>query len=483
MKTVIIGSGAGGLTTASTIRKYNKDMEILVITREKYIAYSPCALPYVIANEIPSFEDIIMHTPEDYKKNKNINIITESNVIDIDSNNNEITYCSNKSMNPKDDGDNDNKDNNKDNNRDNNKENDNKDIDNNIKMTLNYDYLVIATGGLPFIPPIEGRHLDGVFTLKTIEDGIRIKKYAENSKSAIVAGAGAIGLEMAYALKKLGLQVTIVEMAPQVLPRALDIDMAKKVMNYLTEDLGIKVLLEKPLGKILGDENDRVKGAIIDDEIYNCDMIIMATGTRPNVELAKMAGCEIGRFAIKVNSKMQTTIPNIYAVGDCVETMDYITKQIILSPFGTTALRQGKVAGKNIAGVPAEFNPVLNAMVSKIGDIEVGGTGMSELRAHQNRLEIVTGKSRAFTRARYYPGGKKIYIKLIFDMNKTMVGCQIVGGERVSERIDAMSLGILKNITCEDLSNMEFCYAPPVSMVVDPIALAAEDACDKFNRL
>ncbi len=447
MRTVIVGSGAAGLTTASTIRRYDKNMEIIVITKDKYIAYSPCAIPYAICNEIPSFEDIIMHSPEDYKKDRNIDVITESEVLDVDSNSNKIVY-KNKTGN---------------------------------EIELTYDYLVLATGGTPFVPPIEGVDLEGVFRLRTIEDGIKIKEYAENSKKAVVAGAGAIGLETAYALKELGLDVIVVEMAPQILPRALDIDMAKIVMNYLEND-GIKFILEKPLGKIVGDSG-KVCGAIIDGELYECDMVIMATGVRPNIELAKKAGCEIGRWAIKVNEKMQTSIPNIYAVGDCVEVVDLITKQITLSPFGTTAVRQGKVAGKNIVGIEAKFNPVLNAMVSKIGDIEIGGTGMSELSAHQDRLEVVIGKARAFTRARYYPGGKLIDIKLLCDKNKNIVGCQIVGGERVAERVDAVSIAIVKNMTCDELANMEFCYAPPVSMVIDPLALAAENACDKFKKI
>ena len=449
MRTIIVGSGAAGLTTASTIRRYDKDMEIVVITKDKHIAYSPCAIPYAICNEIPSFEDIIMHTPEDYKKDRNIDVITESEVLDVDSENNKIIY---------------------------------KDKENN-EVELTYDYLVLATGGTPFVPPIEGANLKGVFKLRTLEDGKKIKSYAENSEKAIVAGAGAIGLETAYALKELGLDVIVVEMAPQILPRALDIDMAKIVMKYLEEDVGIKFILEKPLGKITGDAEGRVNGAIIDGNHYECDMVIMATGVRPNIELAKKAGCEIGRWAIKVNEKMQTSIPNIYAVGDCVEVVDLITKQITLSPFGTTAVRQGKVAGKNIVGIESKFNPVLNAMVSKIGDIEMAGTGLSELGAHQDRLDVIIGKSKALTRARYYPGGKLINVKLICDMNKNIVGCQIVGGERVAERVDAVSIGIVKNMTCDELANMEFCYAPPVSMVIDPLALAAENACDKFKKI
>ncbi len=448
MRTVIIGSGAGGLTTASTIRKYDKDMEIVVITKDEHVAYSPCALPYVISGEIPSFEDIIMHTPEEYKEKRNIDIITKSEVIGIDSEENIVVY---------------------------------KDREDD-EIELSYDYLVIATGSSPFTPPIEGIDLEGVFTLKTINDGKKIKSYAKNCESAVVVGAGAIGLEISYGLKKMGLDVKIVEMAPQVLPRALDIDMAKLVENYLKNE-GIDIILEKPLSKIEGDSYNKVSSVKVGDETYKCDMAILSTGVRPNIQLAKKAGCEIGRWAIKVNERMQTSIPNIYAVGDCVEVVDFITNQITLSPFGTTAVRQGKVAAKNIVGIKDTFKPVLNGMVSKIGDLEIGGTGMSELSALQNRLDVIVGKCKSLTRARYYPGAKDIHVKLICDINKNIVGCQIVGGERVAERIDCISNGILLGMSCEDLAKGEFCYAPPVSMVVDPLALAAENALDKFRKM
>lgn len=372
-------------------------MEIVVITKEKYIAYSPCAIPYVIGGEIESFENIVMHTPEEYKTNRNIDVITEAEVLDVNSEENKLKYALNGE-----------------------------------EKELEYDYLVIATGGTPFIPPIEGATLDGVFKVRTIEDGMKIKDWIKNCKKAIVAGAGAIGLEMAYGLKEKGLDVTVVEMAPQIFPRGLDPDMAEKVMKYL-ENEGIKFIMGKPVGKIVGKE--KVEGVVIDGELMDADLVIMATGVRPNIELAKKAGCEIGKWAIKVNEKMQTSIPNIYAVGDCVEVIDFVTKQNTMSPFGTTAVRQGKVAGKNIVGIESEFPPVLNAMVSKIGDLEIGGTGNTEISANQNGIETIVGRAKALTRARYYPGGKTIEIKLICDKNKKIIGCQIIGGERVAERV------------------------------------------------
>ncbi len=444
MRVVIVGSGAAGLTTASTIRKYNKDIEIIVLTREKYIAYSPCAIPYVIEGKIKDFDDIIMHSPEDYKRKRNIDIIIESEVIDIDSNKNKVKY-----------------------------------IKDGKEEEIEYDYLVLATGSTPFIPPIEGVNLEGVFTVKTVEDGKKILEYSENSKSVAIIGAGAIGLEMAYALKERGLDVLVVEMAPQVLPRFLDPDMAEIVQKYL-EDKGIKFILSKPLEKILGDK--KVKGICVDKKVYDVDMVILSTGVRPNIELAKKAGCNIGKFGIKVNDKMQTSVSNIYAVGDCVEVIDFITKEKTLSPFGSTAVRQGKVAGKNIVGIPCKFPPVLNSAISKIGDLEVGGTGLTAFSANLKRIPVVVGKIKALSRARYYPGGKDLIVKLIFGENKKILGAQIVGYERVAERIDALTLSIFNRLTADDLAMGEFCYAPPVKMVNEPISLAAEDALNKFNK-
>jgi NADH oxidase (H2O2-forming) len=180
---------------------------------------------------------------------------------------------------------------------------------------------------------------------------------------------------------------------------------------------------------------------------------------------------------------MQTSVTNIYAVGDCVEVYDAITGLNTQSPLGTTAVRQGKIAAKNIVGIYAEFKPVLNAMVSKVGELEFGAVGSTKSWAIHNGIEVISGESKALTKARYYPDAKTIDVKIICTLNGRIIGCQIIAEERVAERIDTMSLAIAKNVTCSELAAMEFSYAPPVSMVIDPIILAAEDACWKLNRL
>jgi len=448
MKVVIIGSGAAGLSTASNIRKYDEDIEITVITRESFIAYSPCAIPYVLCGKVDCFEDIVMHKPEDYLE-KNINIVINAEVFEVSSRENKLKYNFNNGY---------------------------------LKVVkeLSYDYLVIASGATSFIPPIEGTHLNGVFKIRTIEVGFKIKEWAEKNHNAVVVGAGLIGLETAYGLKEMGLNVIVTEMLPQIIPRSLDPDMASIVRQYM-ENEGLQVILGNPIEEIIGDK--RVEKAIIGEEVLNADMVIMATGIRPQIKLAKMAGCDIGRWAILVNEKMQTSVPNIYAVGDCVEVYDAITGQNTQSPLGTTAVRQGKIAAKNIVGMSAEFRPVLNAMVSKIGQLEFGAVGSTKSWAVHNGMEVITGKSKALTKARYYPGAKTIDVKMICTLNGRIIGCQIIAEERVAERIDTMSLAIAKDVTCSELAAMEFSYAPPVSMVIDPIILAAENACWKLNRL
>ena len=445
MKVVIIGSGAGGLTVASNIRKYSEKAEITVITMESQVAYSQCAIPYVIGGEIGSFEEIVMHTPEYYGK-IGINIITESEVFEIISSKNLVRY---RSLN----GD-------------------------NSANELSYDYLVIATGGSPFIPPVEGTDLKGVFKVRTIEDGVKIKEWAENSKKAVVVGAGAIGLELGYGLKQIGIDVTVIEMVPQILPRSLDPDMAVKVQDYL-EDKGVKIVLEKPINKILGDR--RAEKVIVGNQSVDTDIVILSTGIRPSVKLAREAGCVIGNMGVTVNERMETSKPHIYSVGDCVEVYDAITKQKTQSPFGTTAVRQGKVAAKNITGREAVFRPVLNSVVSKIGELEIGAVGLTESSANSNRIDVIVGRSKALTRARYYPGCKPIDIKLVCSKAGKILGCQIIAKETVAERVDTMALAIAKGVECEELTEMEFSYAPPVSMVVDPIVMAAENVLEQIK--
>ena len=215
MKVVIVGGGAGGISTASNLRKLDEEVEIIVLTRDNQVSYSPCAIPYVLSDRIHSFDDIVMRTVDDYKA-KNIDVMLETEVTAVDSKKKQITYS---------------------------KEG--------VEKTMNYDKLVLATGGSPFVPPMKGVDLDGVFKIRTLDDGKRVKEWSENCKSALVTGAGLIGIEIAYAFKKMGLKVTLCEMLPQIVPRSLDPDMAKIITDYLIEE-GIDVVLGQPITELKG---------------------------------------------------------------------------------------------------------------------------------------------------------------------------------------------------------------------------------------
>ena len=443
MKVVIIGGGAGGMPTASNIRKIDKDIEITVITRDNYIAYSPCAIPYVLSNTIETFDDIVMKTPEDYKE-KDIEVLTNSEVTDVDNDKKELTYTSEGEV-----------------------------------KTMKYDKLVLATGGNSFIPPIPGADLDGVFKIRNINDGKKVKEWIKNCKNVVVTGAGLIGIEIAYAFKELGLNVTLNEMLPQIVPRSLDPDMAEIVTEYLKSE-ALNIVLGKPITEIKGD--GKVESVVVDSTDENpADMVILATGVRPELNLAEMIGCDIGRWAILVNDKMETSVKDVYAVGDCVESYDAILESNTISQLGTTAVRQAKTCAQTITGKKSKFNPVLNSMVTKVGKLEFGAVGLTTNFAQQNNIKTVSEKIEAFTRARYYPNAKPMDIKVICDADGKIIGCQIIAEERVAERIDTMTLAITEGLDCFDLSNMEFAYAPPVSMVTDPLVLAVDEVSKKFN--
>ena len=348
------------------------------------------------------------------------------------------------------------------------------------EKTIDYDKLVLATGGNPFVPPMDGVDLEGVFQIRNIDDGRKVQEWAKTSKSAVVTGAGLIGIEIVYALKELGLNVTLSEMMPQIVPRSLDSDMAAILTRYLKME-NIHVMLGEPITKLEGEDGKVKKAYFGDGSCIDADMVILATGVRPELKLAKMAGCDIGRWAILVNEKMETSVEDVYALGDCVESQDLILQANTISHLGTTAVRESKTLARTITGKKSNFNPVLNAMVSKVGKLEFGAVGLTSSFAQQNNIKPIVEKVEALTRARYYPNAKPMDIKIICDCNGRIIGCQIIAEERVAERIDTMTLAITQGLSCFELSNVEFAYAPPVSMVTDPLVLAVEEVSKKFN--
>ena len=439
-KIIIIGAHAAGTDAASAARKTDRSAEITVITNQKVAGYSPCGIPFVLGRHISSFEDLIVFPPSYYQMMKiDLRLETTAKKINVEDKTVEIEDKNGKSE------------------------------------TLQYDSLILATGAYPFVPPIKGRERKGVFTLRTLEDGKRINQALEKAKSAVVIGAGLIGLEAAVSFVERGLKTTVVELLPQVCPAMLDKDTARLVQKHL-EEKGLKVVTGKGVDEILGD--DHVSGVSVAGEEIPADLVIVATGVRPNVQLAKEAGIAIGETrGIKTNMRMETSVKDVYAAGDCAESVNLITKRPMLSQLGTTAVRQGKVAGINAAGGYSVFMGCLGSCVTKLFDLEIGATGLTEFAASRAGIETVAGTITSKTRADYYPGGKPVRVKIIVDKDtERIIGGQIVGGEEVTQRINALSFAIQKQMTVRELAKADTCYAPPVNETWEPMVLAAEIA-------
>ena len=433
-KLIVIGGGVAGMPIASHVRKKDPVMEITVFTKDQHVAYSPCGIPFVLSGKIPSFEELIMHDVQ-YYNDQGIDVRTDTEVTAIDLPSKSIIA--------------------------------------NGKQ-FDYDKLGIATGSLPLIPQIPGIDKKGVYILRNLDDGKKVKEATNNAEKAVIVGIGPIGLEIATAFIKVGIDTTVVEDIPYVLPCMLDPDMASLVQNKL-ESLDLKVMTGFSLGSINGSDN--VEFVTIGKEVVTADLVILCTGTRPNTCLSRQAGIEVGETGgVKVDSAMRVA-ENVYAAGDCVEVTNYITNRPCLSPLGSSAVRQAKVVAENVCGGSAEFDPVLNPTICLICDLQVGSVGVTSHVAKQAGLIPVDGVAKGLTRSRYYPDAKTIDVKLLF-FEKRLIGAQIISEEGVKERIDALSLVIKSRMTAQQLLMAETCYAPPMSMIVDVLTLALEDVID-----
>jgi NADH oxidase (H2O2-forming) len=348
------------------------------------------------------------------------------------------------------------------------------------KTTFAYDNLIIATGAHPFKLPIEGVEKEGFLNLHTLEDGKKIVRLIKKARTACVIGSGLVGLETTESLAEKGIKTTVIEMLPSILPRLLDRDMSREVQKSFIKK-GVNFILGKPAEAIVG--NNTVKAVRVGNEEVPADLVINAAGVRPNVELAKKAGITIGEtHGIKTNIRMQTNADKVYSAGDCAETVHLLTHKPVLPLLGSVAVREGKVAGKNAAGGYAIFPGTLLSWVSKMLDFEVGAVGLSEFWASRGGIEVVVGKISGSTKAFYFPGGRSLKVKLIIEKEtKQIIGGQVIGGEEVTQRINALSLAIQKKMTVYELAKADTCYAPSVCETWEPMVLAAEIAIRKLK--
>jgi NADH oxidase (H2O2-forming) len=438
-RVVVIGANAAGVEAASAARKKDRSAEITLVTQEKNAGYSRCGLPFVIGGIIAGFNDLIVYPPAYFQMLK-LNLLTETTALSINTKDKTVSV-------QRVDG---------------------------ASESLPYDALVIAIGAASFMPPIKGREKKGILSLRGIEDGELIDAAVKaGAKSAVIMGAGLIGLEVGVGLMERGLRVTIVELLPQILPQLLDADMAKMVQEHL-ESKGMRILTGKGVEEFLGEES--VTAIMAGGEKIEADLFVSAFGVRANTKLAVDAGIPLGESrAIKTNARMETEVHDVYAVGDCAEAPNMITHRPMCAQLGTIAVRQGKVAGTNAGGGYSIFSGVLASAVTRLFEIEAGNTGLTETSALRNRLEVITGAISSKTKADYFPGGKPIKVKLVVEKeSQRIVGGQVIGGEEVTQRINCLSFAIQKGMTVRELAKADTAYAPPLCETWEPMVLAAE---------
>ena len=441
---VIIGAGAAGLPIASQIREETRDKDITVITLGKVIAYSPCALPFVLEGRITNIRNIIMKRPEDYEA-MGIRMMLETRVERIDLKAKVIETS---------------------------------------RGPVEFDTLVIATGAKAFIPPIPGVDAKGVNTLRWYDDCLAIEKDLEGVTNAVIVGAGAIGLEVAGALLHRKIKVTVVELLPYVLPLILDPDMAQMVHNHVT-DMGARVIVGTAVSEVLKDASGRVRAVRVGGEELPAEFVLMSTGVRPDTDLAKAAGIEIGptggivtdgSLHVKVG---RAFLPNVFASGDCAEVVRDFTFGKTTSPLGTSARRLAMVVANNLMGRNVVLHPFTSPNVCVVGNYHVGSVGLTTHAAAQAGITVQSRTATGPAIARYFPEKSLVTIKLLIDSSRRIVGGQMIGeGGGVKSRIDMLSTAMASRMKVDDLATVETCYAPPVSALLDPLTLAAQSFTD-----
>lgn len=432
MRLIIIGAVAAGTSAAAKARRNDENSEIIIYEKDSFISYSGCGMPYYIGGEIERVQELTPRDPAFFKSKYNVDIFILHEVIAI--------YPNEKTMEIKN-------------------------ISTGEVFTDAFDKLIIATGARAVVPPIKGADSTNVFTLRNIGDMLRIKAFIDRNhpKSAAIIGTGFIGLEVCENFKGLGIEVTMIEKLNQVTP-GLDSDMAVYVREHIEKN-GIKVLTG-----VSANELTTSSVLLSDGTSIKTDMILLSTGVRPNIEIAKKAGIEIGiTGAIKVDEKMRTNVKDIYACGDCAEQFHVVTGKAVYRPLGSTANKTGRIAGDSSTGGSLAFRGILGTGIFKIFNMTVAQTGLSEREAIQMGYDVVVCHNIKPNKPDYM-GGKEMVIKGIADrVTGRLIGVQIVGFEGVDKRIDVFVTAITFKAKVEDLFHLDLAYAPPFSTTKDPV--------------
>lgn len=440
MKVVIVGGVAGGATAAARIRRLDEQAEIIVFERSGYISYANCGLPYYIGDTITDPEALTLQTPESFFSRFQITMKVRHEVTAIHAERNVVSV---------------------------------KNLETGAEFEERYDKLLLSPGAKPSLPPVPGTDIDRLFTLRTVEDTFLIKDYINKKKprSVILAGGGFISLELAENLRHLGMEVTIIQ-RPKQLMNPFDEDMASFIHSEMRSH-GIRLLLGHTVEGFEETENG-VRVLLKEEAPLSADMAVLAIGVSPDTRLAEMAGLKLGiKNSIIVNERMETSVPNIFAVGDAVQVKHFVSGEDSLISLAGPANKQGRIAADNICGKDSRYSGSQSSSIIKVFNMTAAVTGLNEKSAKKSGLSVDKVILSPMSHAGYYPGGKVMTMKVVFEKETyRLLGAQIVGYEGVDKRIDVLATAIRAGMKATDLNELDLAYAPPYSSAKDPVNMA-----------
>jgi len=445
---IVIGGDAAGMSAASQARRRRPGLEIVAFERGPHTSFSACGIPYYVGHVVDVEEKLIMRTPEKFRERDGIDVRILHEVEEIDAAGRKVHV---------------------------------RDLKTGKSAWEPYDQLLIATGAVPICPDLPGADAIGICGVSTLESGLDIRRRLDKKgmKKGVVVGGGYIGLEMAEALIRNGLDVSLVDRSAEVMG-TLDDEMGALVSKVL-RDLGVTLYLEEAL-TAFETKAGKVTGIVTDKRALPADIVILGLGVRPNTALAAAAGIPLGeKGSIRVNERMETEIAGIWAAGDCAESFHLVSRKPFYIALGTVANRHGRVAGINLGGGYATFPGVVGTAVSKICQVEVARTGLQEKELKTLGIEWVSAVIKSRTKAGYYPDAGEITVKVLAERGSgRLLGGQIVGMEGSAKRIDTLATALHAGFTVEEMINLDLGYAPPFSPVWDPVVTAAREVAKKL---
>lgn len=449
LKIVVVGGVAAGPKAAARARRLDPQAEITILEKGEYISYAGCGLPYLIGGTVPDLKILlatpvgVMRDPNFFRAVKDINVLTGKEAVSIDRTQKVVKA---------------------------------RDAATSQEETYPYDRLVLATGAVPVRPPLPGLDLKNVFVIRHPGDGMAIMaSLKENQpRRAVLIGAGAIGLELAEALMDRGLEVTVIEAMDQVFPGLLDFEMGAVLQRHL-ESHGVKVRTGERVSSFAGNQEGRLEKVFTDKGEYPADLAVLAIGVRPNVELARQAGLEIGQTgAIKVDRYLRTSDENIFAGGDCAEAYHRLLRRPVFVSSGQTANIQGRIIGTNLVGGQVAYQGMVGTGVAKVFDFTAGNTGLTETMAKKEGLDVITALAPGLDHSHYFPDAKFVGLKMIAERSSNrLLGVQVVGPGDAAKRLDVAAAAITMGATVTDLTQFNLGYAPPYSVAIDALIQAA----------